>query len=337
MDTPAFKPAWWLPTAHLQTIWPALFRGRPDIEVIRERVELADGDFIDLDWYGNAEAPLILINHGLEGSIHSHYALPLMSALQKTGFASVFMHFRNCSEEPNRLPRAYHSGETGDVQAIIRHISESHQRDVFAAVGFSLGGNALLKWLGESGKANPLKCAAAVSVPFLLNESAKKLNTGFSHLYEWHLLRSLKKSYRSKFSIIDSPLNVNIDQFNSFREFDNDVTAPLHGFSGVDEYYQQSSCRQYLHNIQIPTCVIHSQDDPFMFPDSIPDEDEVSEYVEMQISCQGGHVGFVSGTFPWKAKYLHEELILDFLKRQLARHSQVHLRNLPGGEKSGKD
>lgn len=321
METPNFKPAWWLPTAHLQTIWPALFRSKPDIQVTRERVELTDGDFIDLDWYGNVKDPLVLINHGLEGSVKSHYALPLMDALHKAGFASVFMHFRNCSEEPNRLPRAYHSGETGDVQAIIQHISDRHQREVFSAVGFSLGGNALLKWLGESAEANPLNCAVAVSVPFLLEESATKLNSGFSHLYEWHLLKSLKQSYRTKFSVMDSPLSVNIDQFKSFWEFDNEVTAPLHGFSGVDEYYQRSSCRQYLHNIQIPTCIIHSLDDPFMYPDSIPDKDEVSDRVEMQISGHGGHVGFVSGTFPWKAKYLHEEMIMNFLKRQLVPHS----------------
>jgi len=128
MNTSTFHPAWWLPTAHLQTIWPALFRKQPDIEVKRERVELADGDFLDLDWYGNSNDPLVLINHGLEGSIDSHYALPLMNTLSNTGFASVFMHFRNCSEEPNRLARAYHSGETSDIQFIIQHISESHQR-----------------------------------------------------------------------------------------------------------------------------------------------------------------------------------------------------------------
>lgn len=318
MNASTFQPAWWLPTAHLQTIWPALFRRQPDIEVTRERVELADGDFLDLDWYGNLIDPLVLINHGLEGSINSHYALPLMNALNKSGFASVFMHFRNCSEEPNRLARAYHSGETGDVQSIIQHIFETHQREVFAAIGFSLGGNALLKWLGESGESNPLKCAAAVSVPFLLADSAKKLQSGFSKLYEWHLLRALKQSYRKKFGIIDSPLNVNIETLNSFWEFDNEVTAPLHGFDGVDDYYQISSCRQYLNNIQIPTAIIHSSDDPFMYPGSIPNDDELSRYVEMNISNYGGHVGFVSGTSPWKATYWHEEVICSFLKKHFS-------------------
>ncbi|NNJ92480.1 MAG: hydrolase, partial [Gammaproteobacteria bacterium] len=304
-----------LPTAHLQTIWPASFRKQPDIEVTRERVELADGDFLDLDWYGNLDHPLVLINHGLEGSINSHYALPLMDTLHKADFASVFMHFRNCSEEPNRLAKAYHSGETGDIQTIIQHILENYQREVFAAIGFSLGGNALLKWLGESGKSNPLTCAAAVSVPFLLADSAKKLGSGFSQLYQWHLLRSLKQSYRKKFSTIEPPLNIRVEKLNSFREFDDKVTAPLHGFQGVDDYYQQSSSRQYLHNIQVPTCIIHSQDDPFMYQDSIPNKNEISEHVEMNISKRGGHVGFISGALPWKPAYWHEKVICNFLKR----------------------
>jgi len=315
MNYPDFQPAWWLPAAHLQTIWPALFRKQPDIEVTRERVELADGDFLDLDWHGNSKDPLVLINHGLEGSINSHYAIPLMDCLNKAGFASVFMHFRNCSEEPNRLARAYHSGETDDVQAIIEHVLKNHQRQVFAAIGFSLGGNALLKWLGESGKSNPLKCAAAVSVPFVLADSASKLSSGFSRLYQWHLLRSLKKSYIRKFSTIKAPLNINVEKLSTFREFDNAVTAPLHGFQGVDDYYQQSSCRQYLHNIQVPTCIIHSQDDPFMYEDSIPHDDEISGQVEMNISSHGGHVGFVCGAFPWSPCYWHEAVISNFLQR----------------------
>jgi len=318
MEKATFKPAWWLPNAHLQTLWPALFRKSPNITTHRERVELPDNDFIDLDWYGNPENPLVLINHGLEGAIDSHYASPLMSTLDKAGFSSVFMHFRNCSEEPNRLPRAYHSGDTGDIQSIITHILNEHKRDVFAAIGFSLGGNALLKWLGQSGTDNPLKCAVAVSVPFLLADSAEKLQSGFSKLYEWYLLKALKKSYLQKFKIIKSPLDVDVKQMNSFWEFDDKITAPLHGFSGVDEYYSQSSCRQYLHTIKIPTCIIHAQDDPFMYSRSVPGKSELSSSVDMIVSAHGGHVGFVHGNFPWKARYWHEDLICDFLKQKSA-------------------
>lgn len=319
MKAPIFKPAWWLPSSHLQTIWPALFRKRPKISVKRERVELTDGDFIDLDWYGSTSNPLVLINHGLEGSINSHYAKSLMNSLHYAGFATVFMHFRNCSEEPNRLPRAYHSGETGDLQTVIQHISEKHQLEVFAAIGFSLGGNALLKWLGESGDKNPLKCAAAVSVPFQLARSAEKLNTGFSKFYQWYLLRALKKSYRRKFSKIASPLNIDVNTLKSFWQFDNEVTAPLHDFKDVHDYYQQSSCRQYLYNIQIPTCIIHSMDDPFMYPESVPGRQEISKSVDMQITQYGGHVGFVSGNTPWSAQYWHEQSLCHFLKKHLDR------------------
>ena len=315
MKTSSFQPAWWLPTAHLQTIWPALFRKRPKIAITRERVELDDGDFIDLDWYGHSKAPLVMINHGLEGSIASHYALPLMKTLDDAGFASIFMHFRNCSETPNRLARSYHSGDTGDIQAIIQHIVHRHQREVLAAIGFSLGGNALLKWLGESGNNNPLKCAAAVSVPFLLADSAAKLSKGFSRLYQWYLLKALKQSYLNKFSTLASPLDVNIEKLDSFRTFDNEVTAPLHGFKNVDEYYQQSSCRQYLQDIQVPTCIIHSRDDPFMYADSIPRKSEMSEHIKFVLTDNGGHVGFVSGAYPWKAIYWHEKVLCDFLTR----------------------
>lgn len=154
MDLPEFKPAWWLPTAHLQTLWPAIARRKPRLKVTRERVELADGDFIDLDWSKDTDGPLVMIMHGLEGSINSHYALALMASLKQVGFSAVFMHFRGCSGEANRLPRAYHSGDTDDMHAVVEYITRAHKRDVFAAIGISLGGNALLKWLGQSGKEN---------------------------------------------------------------------------------------------------------------------------------------------------------------------------------------
>ena len=311
-----FKPAWWLPTPHLQTIWPALFRKKMPLSLTRERVELDDGDFIDLAWHDKAYKPLVLILHGLEGSIASHYSTPLMSALDKAGFASVFMHFRNCSHEPNRLPRSYHSGDTGDIEAIVRHIKEHHNRSVFAAIGFSLGGNALLKWLGETGNSNPLTCASAISVPFILSDSAEKLDFGFSRLYQYHLLRLLRKSYKNKFSSLPSPLAVKVEKLRTFREFDNEITAPLHGFRDVDHYYGESSCRQYLKNISIPTCLIHSQDDPFMFPESAPGKAELSEQIVFNLAANGGHVGFVSGSSPFNTRYWYEEVVCEFLQSQ---------------------
>jgi len=319
MSSPDYKPAWWLPSAHLQTLWPALFRCRPGLEVIPERVELSDGDFIDINWYGEPDAPLVMILHGLEGSIDSHYALSLMQQLKKTGFSTVFMHFRGCSGVPNRLPRSYHSGDTDDMREVINIIQSRHDKRVFAAVGFSLGGNALLKWLGESGKANPLACAVAVSVPFVLSDAAARLRRGISRLYESHLMRLMRKAYLRKFAGMASPLDVDVNRLHGFREFDDRVTAPLHGFRNVDHYYGESSCRQYLKKIAVPTCIIHSRDDPFMYPESVPERSELNANVDLLLTESGGHVGFVTGRVPWKATYWYETAVSEFLVRHAGR------------------
>lgn len=236
-----------------------------------------------------------------------------MLTLEHRGFRPVFMHFRGCSGEPNRLPRSYHSGDTGDIAEVVEHIGARTQSPVYAAVGFSLGGNALLKWLGETGAANPLKRVVAVSAPYDLAAAARRMERGLSRLYQNYLLNSLKRHYKNKFSLMTSPLHVDVDQCTSFREFDDAVTAPLHGFDNVDHYYRVSSSKQYLKDIRVPTRLIHAQDDPFMFADSAPRQHELSGNVELLLSRHGGHVGFVSGAFPWRAVYWHEQRIIEFL------------------------
>ncbi|NNJ97197.1 MAG: hydrolase [Gammaproteobacteria bacterium] len=308
-----FKPAWWLPSPHLQTLWPVLFRRRKSPELVNERLELSDGDFVDLCWSKKSDRPVVLLLHGLEGSVQSHYVGNLMLSLERAGFSPVFMHFRGCSGEPNRLPRSYHSGDTGDLAEVVAHINQQSKQAVYAAIGFSLGGNVLLKWLGQSGAANPLQYGVAVSVPFMLADAATRLEGGVSHLYERHLMRSLKRSYQTKFERMASPLDVDIDTMKGFWDFDDQVTAPLHGFDGVDHYYRESSCRQYLSGINVPTRIIHALDDPFMFPRSIPDIDEISKSVELLLAEKGGHVGFVSGKYPWKPEYWYEQRIIEFL------------------------
>jgi len=188
----SFKSAWWLNNPHLQTLWPALLR-QPikNLMLTRERFELPDGDFVDLEWSGEGEKPLVLILHGLEGSIESHYAKGMILALNQQGWRAVFMHFRSCSGEPNRLPRSYHSGDTGDLDVIVRALRAREPRVPLAAIGFSLGGNVLLKWLGETGENNPLVAATAISVPFELHKTITRINQGFSRIYQKHLLRCL--------------------------------------------------------------------------------------------------------------------------------------------------
>jgi len=312
--TSAFRPAWWLPGPHLQTLWPTLFRPRPGLTLQTRRLDLPDGDFLDLALGGEAGGPLALVLHGLEGSLESHYAGNLLAALVDAGFRTVFLHFRGCSGEPNRLPRSYHSGETGDLQFVVDWLSENLS-PVDTVIGFSLGGNVLLKWLGEQGEAAATRRAVAVSVPFVLADADRRLRRGLSRIYLRHLLDRLKRSYREKFARIPSPLNVDVERLRTFHDFDEHVTAPLHGFAGADDYYARSSSRQFLHGIRKPTLILHARDDPFMFPHSIPDADELSPAVTLEVSEHGGHVGFVGGRWPWRPEYWAEKRIVEWVTR----------------------
>ncbi|MCB1738611.1 MAG: hydrolase [Gammaproteobacteria bacterium] len=289
-----FKPAPGLGGAHRQTLYPVGFRPRPALALRHERLELADGDFLDIAHSGPAEGPILLMFHGLEGSLDSHYARPWMQTFHAIGWRTVFMHFRNCSGEPNRLPRAYHSGETGDIAHVIDTLHQREPNTPLAAVGVSLGGNALLKYLGERGTDTPLTTAVAVSVPFRLDRAADRMERGISRLYQWHLLRHLRAHTRAKFRHMPSPIDLSrLDAMTTFRRFDDAVTARLHGFAGVDDYYTRSSSRQFLKAIRIPTLILHAEDDPFMTPDAIPAANELSPDVTLELSKHGGHVGFV--------------------------------------------
>lgn len=283
-----------------------------------ERMELPDGDFIDLGWTPSPSprSPIVLLLHGLEGSMNSHYIAGLTAAITKINWRSVVMHFRGCSGEPNRLARRYHSGETGDLAYVVATLQHRFPDCPLYAVGFSLGGNVLLKWLGETRGANPLTAAVAVSVPFELDQSVKLLGTGFSRAYEHYLLRHLLQSTRTKFAGRDSSA-INATTLSSIRslwQFDDLVTAPLHGFRDAADYYQQSSSRPFLRSITIPTLIVHALDDPFLPREAVPTETEVSSAVTLELPRNGGHVGFVSGTWPWRAEYYLEERIPQFLR-----------------------
>jgi predicted alpha/beta-fold hydrolase len=316
--TNQFKPAWWLRNTHLQTIWPALCRPNiKNLNLKRERVELPDGDFIDLDWAPcESNGPIILILHGLEGSIDSHYAKSLLKQFCNRGWRGGFMHFRGCSGEPNRLARGYHSGETGDVEFIVRKLREREPNVKMAVVGISLGGNVLLKWLGETADQNNfLDAAIAVSVPFELHKAAARIQIGFSRFYQWYFMKCLRERLIEKFQVTISPVNPAVlHEVRSMFEFDDKVTAPLHGFDGVDDYYTTSSSRQYLRNIKVPTLIMHAKDDPFMTEDVIPEPHELSPNVLLEVTDHGGHVGFVGGKYPWRPEYWMDQRIPDFLK-----------------------
>ncbi len=312
----AFRPAWWLRSPHLQTLWPVWFRKRPSLPVMNERVELADGDFIDLAWHIRPDAPLVLVIHGLEGSIRSHYAQTLMQALYVGGFSIVFMHLRGCSDTPNRHASSYHSGRTVDIAEVLAHLRTAG-RMPDAAVGFSLGGNLILKYAGEAGENTGLQTVVAVSVPFQLGECADKLERGFSSLYGQYLLGHLKRAYRHKFRDREPPLAVDLDSLKTIFAFDDQITAPLNGFADAPDYYTRSSSAQFLGRIQTPTLIIHAQDDPFMYPDTIPAENTLGRDVTLELAAHGGHVGFVSGNAPWQAEYWLEKRIVEWLTEKL--------------------
>ncbi len=309
-----FRPAWWLPGPHWQTVFAALCRRRIQVPLVRERLELPDGDFIDLDWTEGPSDSIVVLLHGLEGSARSPYATGLLRAFGARGWRAVLMYFRGCSGCLNRLPRAYHSGETGDLTYLLGMLRGRYPEARITAVGFSLGGNVLLKYLGERGTEAGLRAAVAVAVPFVLSDAADRLERGFSRVYQWWLLRSLRAKVREKHrGGLGTIGSERLDHLRTFWAFDDAVTAPLHGFTGADDYYTRSSSRQFLGGIAVPTLILHSADDPFMTPLAIPQPAELSATTRLELSERGGHGAFVAGPFPGLHHYWLERRIPEFL------------------------
>jgi uncharacterized protein len=324
-----FKPAWWLNHAHLQTLYPALLRNTPPLPLVRERLNTPDNDFIDIDYCGTGTLPLVILLHGLTGNSQSSYIKGLQRVLLQQGFRSAALNFRGCSGEYNRLARSYHSGETEDIGFLYQTLRQREPTTPMAVVGFSLGGNVLLKWLGEQGDKLSLFAAVAVSVPLVLSTCATKLDNGFSKLYRANLLRELKhyvaekQRYLEKLGATEEADKIkqlgDLASIQSFWQYDDRVVAPLHGFRNVDDYYQRSSSRQFLKKITVPTLLIQAQDDPFMTTDVLPHANELSPTIQLEVTQGGGHVGFVTGLNPFKPIYWLEQRILAFLRHQLKK------------------
>jgi hypothetical protein len=322
-----FRPAWWLPGRHAQTVGARLLRRRGGVGFRRERVELPDGDFVDLDWPDGEgapvsdRAPLVLVLHGLEGSARSKYAIQSYRELASCGIASVGLNFRSCSGEPNRLARLYHSGETSDLRYVLEALAGRHPDRRVGALGFSLGGNVLLKFLGESNEKDVVpRAAVAVSVPFDLTAGAKAVEQGAARAYRRYLVRKLLRKVRAKAASLDGRVDLaRLLRARTFREFDDAGTAPLHGFSDADDYYAQSSALRYLDAIRVPTLLISSRDDPFLPAATL---DEVARVVRgtvvhARLSPRGGHVGFVGGS-PWAPVFWAERTAARWLADQLS-------------------
>ncbi len=315
----AYAAPFWLPGGHAQTIYPALLSG-PAIAYRRERIDTPDGDFWLFDWLVDvapraANAPLVVLFHGLEGSSGSHYALTLMVRLAALGWRGVVPHFRGCGGEPNRQPRAYHSGDHAEVAAMIKAVRARVDplTPVFA-FGVSLGGSALLNWLGRAGAdaANAISAAAAVSTPLDLMASGISIDKGFNRfVYAQSFLRTLRPkaiAMERRFpGLIDKR---RVGRATTMREFDDAVTAPLHGFDGTDDYWTRASSKPWLRHVALPTLVLNAKNDPFVPGVSLPDAQDVSPSVILEQPPGGGHAGFarppVPGNIHWLARRVTE-------------------------------
>lgn len=320
-----YRPAWWVPGGHAQTLWGKFLRPRPPLPTRTERWTTPDGDFLDVHRLESpaSDAPRLLFLHGLEGTIRSHYVAGFFGEARRRGWAADLMIFRGCGDEPNRAPRFYHSGETTDLAfALDRVITESPERPIVLA-GVSLGGNVLLKYLGERGRdvASQVRAAAAISVPFDLERGARHISTGFSRIYDRHFLRTLREKAFAKLERYPGLFDPGaLERAGSIFEFDDAVTAPVHGFADAHDYYSRSSSLGFLHLIQVPTFLLSSVDDPFL-PEDVLDQVRAiaaeNPRLSLEFTERGGHVGFVSGRVPWRPFYYAEWRACEYLGRAL--------------------
>jgi predicted alpha/beta-fold hydrolase len=312
---PAYKAPIWLRGGHLQTVYPALFLRGARPRYRRERWTTPDGDFIDLDFIdaGRAGAPRVALFHGLEGSSSSHYAVALMRALERCGWGGVVVHFRGCGGEINRLPRAYHSGDAAEIGWILARLAQAG--GPLYAAGVSLGGNALLKWLGESGarSGESLRAAAAVSEPLDLMAVGAALGRGLNLAYTRMFLATLRKKSLDKLERFPGLFErERMLSARTLRQFDDVVTAPLHGFRDTDDYWTRASSKPVLAGVRLPTLVLNAKNDPFLPQRYLPQPHEVSSLVRLEQPEEGGHVGFAGGTFPGDLDWLPQRLIAFF-------------------------
>ena len=313
-NTPTYKPPFWLFNGHLETIFPSLCRSVKIENYNRERVDTPDGDFLDLDWINKDNEKLVILCHGLEGDSYRPYMKGMARALSRGGFDITCMNFRGCSGEMNRKPRFYHSGATDDLETVLEHVINQNKYNRIYIIGFSLGGNMILKYLGEKGhQLNPLiKKAMAISVPLDLSASCLEIAKKENILYEKRFLKSLKNKIIRKTELgllhVDIPL---LKKVSSVWEFDEHFTAPLHGFKNARDYYEKCSALGFIEKISIPTLILNAQNDTFLsetcYPETLLRE---HPFVHLETPKRGGHVGFSS--FREKGMYWSEKRAVEF-------------------------
>jgi uncharacterized protein len=307
----------WLPGGHLQTIYP-VFLPRTRNRFRRQRIETPDGDFVDFDWLeggGGPRAPLAVLFHGLESSGAAHYASAIVRKLRTAGWRGVVPHFRGCSGEANRLPRAYHSGDFAEVGWMLENVRARAGDAPICAIGVSLGGSALLNWLGrEKVRASRyLTAAAAISTPLDLTAAGIAIELGFSRLYSkvfQHTLVPKALAMAQRFpGMLDAAAIRHVD---TMYAFDAAVTAPLHGFASTDDYWARASSKPWLRGIEVPTLVLNAKNDPFIPAASLPGDADVGRGVTLEQPEHGGHAGFLQAPFPGNLEWLPTRLVSFF-------------------------
>lgn len=312
-----YKPSLLFKNKHFNTIYRILFNNS-NTDFNRKRLELKDGDFIDLDISSVNSNKLVIAIHGLEGSSKSSYILSLTNLLNQYDIDVIAMNHRSCSGEPNRLMSSYHSGKTEDLEAVIEFIENEYDYKEIHIVGYSLGGNMTLKYMGEDNVSSKIKSAVGISVPCSLKDSSVQMNLLSNRLYLNRFLKSLKKKSFEKLKRFPNSFltTESIKSINNFKDFDDAYTAPAHGFKDAEDYYKKSSSKQYIPSIKTPTLLITSLDDPFFGTACYPfKEAEASEFFFMEATTYGGHVGFGTSLNP-KQNTWCEHRILAFLKNQ---------------------
>jgi predicted alpha/beta-fold hydrolase len=318
----AFRPAVWLPGAHAQTIAGRLLR-RPRLDDLRRvRIDTPDGDFLDLDIAPATTPgkPIVLLLHGLEGSARRGYAINSYLALAQWGVGAIGLNFRGCGGEPNRLARSYHSGETGDLQFVMDWIQQAFPHSPLGMIGFSLGGNVMLKWLGEQGEVacSRVRACVAVSVPYDLAECAARMEqTRMGRFYMRRFIATLARKIASRAHLLTGIDLEQVRAARTFREFDDAATAPIHGFESALDYYTRSSSGPLLDRIRVPTLLIHAEDDPFLPASAMPwNRIRINPCLQPVIPAFGGHVGFISGP-PWAPRFWLEQEAAVYLAQRL--------------------
>ncbi|MPW30088.1 hydrolase [Agarivorans sp. B2Z047] len=322
-----FTAPWWARNKHIQTLLPTFLRRNKRLKLAWQKLDLADGDFVDLAWIESVEAPssnqpIMVVFHGLEGSVESPYAKGILQACQQQGWRAVVMHFRGCSGKPNNLWRGYHSGEIKDATSCINYLHQQYPEAPLLALGYSLGGNMLVNYLAKTPD-SPLAAAAVVSPPLNLGACSERLQRGFSKVYQHHLLSRMKRNLCKKIERTQqAPLNTQeVQTWRNFVQFDEHYTAKAHGFKGAADYYHRCSGLPLLKEITQPTLLIHAADDPFMDQRVIPKADQLSQAVEYRLSNTGGHVGFVGGSL-LRPQFWLESTIPAWFKQQLEQTSK---------------